>query len=191
MGFMKATSTRVALAVCFVSSCIVIFIPGYAPSIPDKVTSEEYELYSQWATNRFQKEPPRHLYFAARTFVFNPMERNGCDKALSRDGVSWSMIRAMHALGEAQYPLSFYDKTKLRIPWEYKGVDSIYDVPQENYKDYRYVDFSRVSFNNAHTEALFAVSDSCGGLCGGGGALLARRENGSWTFRGVGCSWMY
>ena len=46
-----------------------------------------------------------------------------------------------------------------------------------------------MAFNATHTQALFAVSNSCGGLCGGGGAVLRRRENGAWVFKPAGCIW--
>jgi hypothetical protein len=53
------------------------------------------------------------------------------------------------------------------------------------------IGFSRVAFNPDHTQALFGISDSCGGECGKGGARFARRENGKWTFHALNCIWMY
>ena len=61
--------------------------------------------------------------------------------------------------------------------------------PTDEPGTYRLIVFSRVAFNATHTQALFAVSNSCGGLCGGGGAVLRRRENGAWVFKPAGCIW--
>jgi len=71
------------------------------------------------------------------------------------------------------------------------GCKEVESLPLDAAGTYRIVGFSRVAFNRVHTEALFAISDSCGGLCGGGGARLARRENGKWTFRTTVCNWIY
>jgi len=169
--------------------CCIVFTTGCTPAIANKVTPEEYELYSEWTAQHFATKTPDHLLFSNRTFVFDPLERYGCGDRLHGDnGVPWSQIKQLHALGEAEYPLDFYTKGRLDIPWPYKEVESL---PLDALGTYRIVGFSRVAFNRIHTEALFAISDSCGGLCGGGGARLARRENGKWTFRTTVCNWIY
>ena len=102
-----------------------------------------------------------------------------------------ALIRQLHALGEAEYWLpDTYSPTKLRIPWSYKLVDDWRLIPQES-EAYRLVGFSRVAFDTTYSKAFFAVSDACGGLCGGGGAVYAHKRNGAWVFENGGCNWMY
>jgi hypothetical protein len=169
--------------------CCIVFTTSCTPAISNKVSPEEYELYSAWTAQHFAAKTPDQLFFFSRTFVFDPLEQYGCGDTLHGDnGVPWSQIKRLHALGEAEYPLDFYSKGRLDIPWPYKEVDSL---PLDGRGTYRIVGFSRVAFNRDHTEGLFAISDSCGGLCGGGGARLARRENGKWTFRTTVCNWIY
>jgi hypothetical protein len=159
------------------------------PAIPNRVTAEEYSLYSALAVQHFAGKPPERLFFSSRTLIFDPLERYGCgDRLHASNGVSWSLIKPFHALGQAQYPLDFYDGSNLRIPWPSKEVDGF---PPDAPGTYRFIGFSRVAFNRDHSEALFAISDSCGGDCGSGGARRARRENGKWTFQTLDCVWTY
>ena len=173
-------------------TCILfaaVFLAGCSPSIPNKVTPDEYALYSDWATQHFAAKPPEHLFFSSRTFVFDPLAPGGCGDRLHADNaVPWSLIKQLHAAGEAEYPLDFYPPSRLRIPWSYKEVDTL---PSESPGTYHLIGFSRVAFNRDHTQALFGISDSCGGLCGDGGARFARRESGMWTFHTVNCTWVY
>jgi hypothetical protein len=164
-------------------------VAGCAPSVPGKVTPDEYELLSAWTRQHFGQKPPERFFVSSRTFVFDPLQSYGCgDRLHAHDGVPWSLIKRLHALGEAEYPLDFYTAGRLQIPWPYREVD---DLPADKPGTYHLIGFSRVAFNHDHSMALFAVSDSCGGLCGGGGARMARRENGKWTFRTTSCSWVY
>jgi hypothetical protein len=182
----SSTAFRVALPACLISLWLVYFLPGYGPAIPNKITPEEYDLYSQWTTQHFPEKAPEHIYFAPRTKIFDPLT-DSCKDALHREGVSWSLMKALNALGNAQYPLEF-DKNNTKIPWEFTEAYSFPDIGRG--KELHYIGFSRVAFNGSHTEALFEVGDSCGGLCGHGGARHARKENGKWTFRVVGCQWI-
>jgi hypothetical protein len=167
----------------------VLFLAAGPPIIPNKVTPDEYQLYSEWTAQHFAAKAPDQLFFSKRTFVFDPLEKFGCGDRLHADNaVSSSLINQLHALGEAEYALDFYPPSGLRVPWPHKEVDGL---PNDQPNTYRLIGFSRVAFNLDHSEALFAISDSCGGECGGGGARLARRENGKWTFRTTSCVWEY
>jgi hypothetical protein len=175
---------RTFLIVC------VFALAGCSPSVPNKVTPDEYQLYSEWTLQHFAVKTPDHVFFSSRTFTFDPLDRFGCGDRLHADNaVAWSLIKQLHALGEAEYPLDFYQPGRnLHISWPYKEVDGL---PAEEPGTYRLIGFSRVAFNRDHTEALFAISDSCGGECGSGGARTARRENGKWIFRNTTCYWVY
>jgi hypothetical protein len=167
----------------------VFSLTSCQPAIPNKVTPDEYSLYSEWTAKHFATKSPERLFFSSRTFIFDPLERYGCgDRLHASNGIPWSLIKQLHALGQAEYPLDFYNGNNLQIPWASKEVDGF---PPDSPGTYRFVGFSRVAFNRDHTEALFAISDSCGGECGSGGALRAHRENGKWSFRPLDCSWVY
>lgn len=168
---------------------VTVFLSGCSQSIPNKVMPDEYILYSDWATHRFAAKPPDHLFFSSRTFVFDPLSTGGCGDRLHADNaVPWALIKQLHAVGEAEYPLDFYSPNRLRIPWAYREVEGL---PSEQPGTYHLIGFSRVAFNRDHSQALFGISDSCGGQCGGGGALFGRRENGKWSFRALNCIWVY
>ena len=161
--------------------------------IPNSVSDEEYSLYSAWVKHHFKEQPPR-LLLASRTFIFDPLGPHGlCNLKLleSRGHASSSLLRALHDLGEAEY-LVDTRKFKLpafRIPWKYEDSDRLYTNPSPGYS---LIEFSRVAFNPDRSEAFFAVSNSCGGLCGDGGAVLAIHKQGEWVFRSdLGCIWEY
>jgi hypothetical protein len=159
-----------------------------AMRIPNSVSDEKYSLYSAWVKYHFKERPPR-LLLASRTFIFDPLGPQGCNAKIleARAHVSSSLVRALHDLGEAEYTVHT-GKFKLpafRIPWKYEESERL---PMNPSPPFRLIAFSRVAFNRDRSEALFAVSNSCGGLCGGGGPLLAIREKGEWLFRSdLGC----
>jgi len=173
---MTVRTLFVLASIAVLSSC--------ARQIPNKVTADEYALYSEWTTTHFGKNPPDHLYFSSRTGVFDPLEAP-CKTTLEKDGVNWSLIKQLHALGEAEYPVNFYSATNLQIPWSYKEVDIAPDLPPGTF---HLITFSRVAFNRDHTEALFGFFDACAfGECGHGGYIQSRKQDGKWSFRAVGC----
>jgi hypothetical protein len=173
---------------------VVFAIAGCNGRIPNRVTLDEYGVYSQWMKVHFSKNEPKNLYISSRTFVFDPVARTaGCRANAVHDkaGVPWSFIKQLHALGEAEYRLpDAYSPTKLDIPWSYKLVDDWRSISQEA-GQYRLVSFSRVAFDITRRKAFFAVSDACGGLCGAGAAVYAEKRNGAWVFKGTSCSWVY
>jgi hypothetical protein len=162
-----------------------------ATPIPNSVSGEEYSLYSAWVKHHFKEQPPR-LLLASRTFIFDPLRPRLCNAKLleSRGHVSSSLLRALHDLGEAEYPVDTrkFKLPAFRIPWKYDELGP-YTTPSP---PFRLIEFSRVAFNRDRSEAFFAVSNSCGGLCGGGGAVLGIHKQGEWVFRSdLGCSWLY
>jgi hypothetical protein len=171
--------------------CFIIFLAGCTSAIPNKITPEEYELYSQWTTQHFPKEAPKHLYLAPRTIVFRVFGR-GCSEGLQKQGVDKSLINAFAALGQAEFPLDLYDQKNMRIPWPYIEAEPGFIERTAPNVEITYLRVSRVAFNRSHTEALFEFSEaSCaGGECSYGGARYARKEKGKWTFRSVGCQWV-
>jgi hypothetical protein len=161
-----------------------------ATPISNSVTDEEYSVYSAWIKHHFKEQPPR-LLLASRTFIFDPLNPITCGKAVEpRGDASSSLLRALHNLGEAEYPIRIgkFHLPAFRVPWNVEE----WDRATNPYGPFRLIAFSRVAFNRDRSKALFAVSNSCGGLCGGGGALLAIREKGEWIFRSdLGCVWAY
>lgn len=174
---------------------VALLMPGCrdrAMPIPTSVSDEEYSLYSAWLRNHFKEQPPR-LLVASRTFVFDPLGPQGCNaKTLETQAhISSSMLRALHVLGEAEYPVRTgkFQLPEFRIPWKYEESEGLYTNPP---LPFRLIGFSRVVFNRERSKAFFAVSDSCGGLCGGGGPLIAIRKEGAWLFNyDLGCAWVY
>ena len=169
---------------------LLVAMAGCAPKIPTKVAAEEYEVYSAWIRHHFAKEQPRTLYLATRTFSWETAST--CDtKAMRKAGVDDSLARRLRELGEAEYPLNLYSRT-MKIPWDFKEASGFPDRFSEDQPGtFRIVAFSRVAFNTRRTRALFAVSNICGGLCGGGGVLSGVRKDSAWTFQQTGCMWVY
>ena len=160
--------------------------------IPNTISDEEYSVYSAWLRHHF-KEPPPQLLLASRTFIFDPLSGHSCNaKALQTKGhISFSLLQRLHDLGEAEFPVHTgkFELPQFKLPWKYEESEGLFTNPPH---PFRLIAFSRVAFNQDRTEAFFAVSNSCGGLCGGGGALLATRKNGQWVFRSdLGCLWLY
>ena len=148
-------------------------------------------LYTPHGSNITSRSSPPRLILESRTFISDPLRPYGCGKTLAQAHVSSRLVRALHDLGEAEYPVRT-DKFRLppyRIPWTYEEWDRLPPYPPDRF---RLIRFSRVAFNGDRSQGLLAVSDSCGRLCSGGGALIAMREQGEWGFRSVlGCVWVY
>jgi hypothetical protein len=169
-------------------------LTGCSGPIPNKVSPDEYEVYSEWTKTYVTKRASSSLYIRNRTFAFDPFGTPfQCGKTLhDAEGVPRSFMKQLHALGDAEYPLDLDSAdTRLRVPWKYKPVDEWQEV-SEAPGEYNVIAFSRVAFNRGHTKALFAIDHVCGGLCGGGGAVYAQKENGAWLFGGgESCIWLY
>jgi hypothetical protein len=179
-------------ALLLAASCVAV-LAIRAPHIPNKVTTDEYAVYSAWTAAHFLKNGPDQLdrlYFKDRTFKFDPIEPFGCGNALhDQSGVSWSLVKQLSALGDAEYGLDFDSPTNLQIPWKYEPVDR---APDLRLGAFHMLSFSRVAFNHEHSQALFAISDACAaGLCGKGGAVFAQKQGDKWVFRGTACNWVY
>jgi hypothetical protein len=176
---------------CLAAVALLVTFTGCGGRIPNHVTTDEYGVYAEWMKAHFSTNPPNNLYVDSRTFVFDPLS-SGCANAIhGKAGVPWALIKQLHALGEAEYWLpDAYSSTRLSIPWSYRLVDGLPLISQES-GPYRLVGFSRVAFDTTNSKAFFAVSDACGGLCGGGGAVYAHKQNNAWVFKSGGCDWMY
>lgn len=152
------------------------------------VTDDEYALYAAWVRHTF-KEQPSKLLLARSTFRFDPREE--CkSKEWASNGIPTGMLESLHDPGQAGFPVATdkFQQPLFRIMWRYEESDPIV---ADSETQYQLVSFSRVSFNGAGDKALFAVGKSCGGLCGGGGALIATRVGDDWRFSSTGCVWVY
>ncbi len=170
-----------------VLSCVTL---GCTPKIPNQITSREMDLYRGWLKQRFANQAPERLYLDNQTFVFDPLRDAACGKSLHKnDGVSNSLMRELHNLGNADYEVDVSPES-MKLPWPHQ-VLNVRHMPSAS-SGMHIVSFSRVAFDRSGTEALFAVNDLCGLQCGAGHAVSARKENGEWTFKDSStCYWKY
>ena len=176
--------TPVSKLVIFVGLVSALACHEPAVRIPNRVQPEEYEVYSAWLQNRFKAAPLGQLYLNVRTSIFDSHCEKGLREWLKLDGV---LVDQFAPLGEAEYRLDVYSSPgKLKSPWPFKPSD---ELPKDETKPYPLITFSRVAFNSTHTAGLFAADNTCGGLCGEGGFLMARKNQGVWAFEGGGCVW--
>lgn len=168
-------------------SCLTL---GCTPKIPNQITSQEMDLYRDWLKQHFANKAPDHLYLDDQTFVFDPLREQSCGKNLHRnDDVSNSLMRELHNLGNADYEIDISPES-MKLPWSYQ-VLNVRHLPSSA-QEAHVISFSRVAFDRAGTEALFAVNDLCGSQCGAGRAVSARKENSAWKFKdSTTCSWKY
>jgi len=160
------------LALCF---CAV----GCTPKIPTKVGIEELNLYHEWLRHYFANKPPAQLYLDDQTFIYDPLDRQRGQALPKGSAISSSLAKQLHALGNAEYPVEVAS-VGLNLSWPYKILNPR-ELPAPA-TGLHIISFSRVAFNRGHDEALFAISDSCGGDCGHGGPVHAVKENGRWQF---------
>ena len=183
---------RMGEAVVLLAVCSTLLAGCGAPRIPNAVSDREYEVYSAWTNHYFEKKAPKALFLYSRTFVFDPLAPYGDGDSLHRqDAIPWDMIRRLHDLGTAEYPLNFDDfrQPNSLIGLKHKVVDSPPTDPEFGYDA---LSFSRVAFNRAGDEALFGFSDQCAaGECGSGGAIFASKVSGAWHFRRTQRIWAF
>ncbi len=174
------------------AGCYVLLLSGCRQiPMPNRVSNQEYEVYAAWASKHLAKKTPQIVYLFPYTNAFDPAEGvYSCGPALhEKDGVSWSLIRPLQEQGEARFPLDHFRLgSKLRVPWKYEEIDNL--PPQS--QNHTALSFSRVAFNRAGDTGLFSVFTSycAGGQCGGnGGAVIAKKVDGRWSFKGTDCFW--
>jgi hypothetical protein len=132
------------------------------------------------------------LYLSVRTFIFDPLEALGCGggEMHKRAGIPWALMKELHALGTAEYPLEVHgQQPPWGIPERFQPGNEIRGI-KEKPGSYTLVSFSRVAFNRGNDKAFFAVTTTCD-QCGGGKAVYAHKDNGRWVFEDVDCSWTY
>lgn len=179
------TPFRIAIGALILTLCFTGL--GCTPKIPTRVTAEEMELYREWLKHYFANQPPGQLYLDDQTFIYDPLDPRRA-QALPKDaGISSSLANQLHTLGNAEYPLEVAS-VGLNLPWAYKTLNPR-QLPAR-VDGLHIIGFSRIAFDRNHTEALFAISDSCGGECGHGGPVHARKENGAWKFTDM-AGWLY
>jgi hypothetical protein len=137
-------------------------------------------VYRQWLLQRFAEKAPDQLYIDNQTFAFDPAQMRCADSLRKQERISKSLIQQFHRLYNAEYPLDIPEE--LSLPWKYQVLDPRH-LPSGSPTSLRIIGFSRVAFNRSGTEALFAISDSCGGECGYGGAVQGINSGGHWRFR--------
>jgi hypothetical protein len=187
---MRLSPRLLRLLLTALISALVFFAVGCTPKIPNRITSQEMDLYRDWLKQRFANKAPEHLYLDDQTFVFDPVRQEGCAKDLHKnDGVSNSLMRELHSLGNADYEIDVAPAS-MRLPWAYQ-VLNVRHLPSAA-DGLHMISFSRVAFDRGGTKALFAINDLCGPQCGSGRAISATKENGAWKFKdSTTCSWKY
>ena len=176
---------RQPLAAIVIVVCLV-FSVGCTPKIPTAVTSEEMNVYSEWLRHYFASKPPEQLYIDDQTFIFDPLDKKRGYALPKGSGIPSALQKELHALRSAEYPL---DVRELSLPWPYKVLNAR-SLPSGSPTQLHIIGFSRIAFSRDHLEALFAISDSCGGECGHGGAVHGLKHSGKWTFTDMP-GWVY
>jgi hypothetical protein len=170
---------------------LVVTLAGCDARVSNKVTPDEYHVYSDWMRLRYSKTTPDNLYLRTHTFAFPTVSDLNFRVAMDKAGVASSLVKQLQVLGDAEYGVDFdSQQTYLRLPWNFKEVDDFRLIPLDR-GQYDLIGFSRVAFNRAHDHALFAVDVICGGLCGTGEVVSARKASGGWLFENSGWSWVY
>ena len=186
---MRSSPRLLRLLITTVISALVFLALGCTPKIPNRITSQEMDLYREWLKQRFATKSPEHLYLDDQTFVFDPQRQEGCRALHKSDGVSNALMRELHKLGNADYEIDV-SPASMKLPWAYQ-VLNVRHLPSAT-EGLHMISFSRVAFDRSGTEALFAVNDLCGAQCGAGWAVSARKENSAWRFKDSStCSWKY
>jgi len=146
----------IQLCAAIIISAFCVFSLGCTPKIPTQVTSEEMSVYSEWLRHYFANKAPEQLYIDNQTFVFDPLDKKRGFGLPKDAGITSYLPKELHALGKAEYPL---EAQELSLPWPYKVLNPR-QFPNAS-PSLHVIGFSRVAFNKEHTEALFAISDSC------------------------------
>jgi len=163
-----------------------------AAPISNEVSDDEYALYAAWI-NRHFKEQPQRLLLQDQTFIFDPLGQNGCvqNPREKLDRTAVAMLQQYRLLGSAIYAVltGHFQRPESRVKWRYEESRGF--PTEDQARPYSLIAFSRAVFDSSHTRAFFAVSDSCGGLCGYGGLVSAHREHGKWIFDSFPpCAWI-
>jgi len=68
----------IGAATAIIGASVFALILTRSPRIPNAISDEEYEVYSEWTRSHFAKHPPDgQLYLLSRTFKFNPVDQRG------------------------------------------------------------------------------------------------------------------
>jgi hypothetical protein len=189
----RLTHTSVARALVFAAFAALLGVEACtmrSPDLPNAISDDEYSVYSAWITHHFKEQPDR-LLLASRTLIFDAQGMCNAKSLESNRHISGSQLQSLHRLGEAEFPVHTgkFRAPPFKLPWKFEESEPRFANPPGPYS---LIAFSRVAFNRDKSEGLFAVSNSCGGLCGGGGLLVATRKVGQWEFEAErNCSWDY
>lgn len=184
---MKDTDRLFRIGVVGLCLAVCLCAGGCTPKIPTKVAVEELNLYHEWLQHYFASKPPAQLYVDDQTFIYDPLDTQRGQALPNGSGISSSLAKQLHALGNAEYSVEVAS-VGLNLPWPYKVLNPR-QLPTPA-TGLHIISFSRVAFNRGRTEALFAISDSCGGDCGHGGPVHAVKQNGTWQFTELR-GWVY
>ena len=153
--------------------------PSNARLPADKITSEEYSVYSSLINSRFLSPQTNLALIEGRTqfddhMVTIPKEfENDLQPKIA---ANYALQRRLHIrvtyrlLTPAQLDALF--KSDLREAW---------DIYWKRYpRATGLLTFSRVGFNATKTRAFVYVADVCGALCGYGRTFVLEKQNRAW-----------
>jgi hypothetical protein len=177
----RSTQTFGAMLMIRFVSLICLMVAVVAPSIgrasADKISSEEYSVYSSLINSRFVSRKTKLVVLEGRTqfddhMVTIPKEFE--NDLRPKTSTNYTLQRRLHIrakyllLTQAQLDAIF--ERDLREAWKifWKRYDT------------GLLAFSRVGFNDTKTKAFVYVADVCGALCGYGRTFVLEKQNGAW-----------
>jgi hypothetical protein len=163
---------------------LTLLLCGCLRAIPPSISSTEYSVYSAWLKAHVaNRQVERDLLISDHTFPISNLDPDEC--GLGR------LAQPLIALGDSEYRLGIVrPEHAIDVPFEYRLVG---DMPENPSRAFEEIAFSRVSFNVAGSEGVFAVTTSgCQPrsaqdarlVCGGGRSYFVRasQQRTGWRF---------
>ncbi len=160
---------------------------------PAEVSGAEYRVLSAYTAGKFAgDERVRQIVILNETLRGAETPQGTMDDLNSVPGLKTVHGQVYRAFLDANlHPGSFHRSFKLPFPYqivESSEMHSIFGTPGDIWGRYyeKYPNsngllrLSRVGFNSDGSQAAFYVSNSCGGLCGGGHFVIMEEVDSKW-----------
>ncbi len=206
---MRRLGTIYSVAAIAVLAAVVVAIwLAHRARPPVNVSETEYAVLSAWLNDTFTGQNAEHReakgivkIVIANTSQFDdhtqvdengqpvPWEKTAKSLQENAPGLQRTTIDAFREanLRTAPFRPSFHPS----FNYELLDLNRLYSIPKggdwwgEYYKRFPgsqgVLTLSRVGLNADGTQALFFVTNSCGGLCGGGRYVVMEKREGHWT----------
>ena len=166
----------------FLSILLILLGATYATvAQADRVSGEEYSVYSALINARFSKSGTDSAIIQSRTGQHLIQAVTEFEKLLwAKNEKSYALerrfdIRVKYALLDGQQLEQMFGKGAEERD---KGWGNYWE---EHPHSTGLLTFSRVAFNSETSEAILSVSEMCGGLCGYGYLFRLKKDKGAWT----------